>query len=361
MGQGNNINLDVSVIHSYRTFCNKIWQATRYVLGSIQQLSLGTKFVLSGNESTIDRWILSRLARTVKLVNQGFEEYSPFTSTQAIYHFWMDEFCPVYIESTKPLFQGNARFPLFHSDQAAPSLKQAQDASKQVIYFCLETFLKLVHPFMPFVSEELYHHLERRPEDDCPSLMISSYPVASDFESFVCPQAEGFIETFNAAVSSARSLKNTYGIKPKERPVVYIGVAPGSESDEQSLLMRDRLVAAGSVFADLARCQSPAKLQNSEIPKGSFPGVLPNNCVLYLSVLGLVDTAKQIKKLEKDLAKAKKRLVGVEKKLANPKFTNNAPHAAIEKAKQSKVDITSEISTLESNIINWKSIQEASQ
>uniref|UniRef100_A0A8C6VJ20 valine--tRNA ligase n=1 Tax=Naja naja TaxID=35670 RepID=A0A8C6VJ20_NAJNA len=163
--QGRDINLDVNRILGYRYFCNKLWNATRFAIRG-----LGEGFQpppspeLSGSESLVDLWILSRLSHAVELCDMGFQAYDFCGITTAVYNFWLYELCDVYLECLKPVFAG--------SDQAA--IQTAQN----VLYTCLDAGLRLLSPFMPFVTEELFQRLPRRsPSSDPPSICVTPYPT----------------------------------------------------------------------------------------------------------------------------------------------------------------------------------------
>uniref|UniRef100_A0A8C0GQN2 valine--tRNA ligase n=1 Tax=Chelonoidis abingdonii TaxID=106734 RepID=A0A8C0GQN2_CHEAB len=161
--QGRDINLDVNRILGYRHFCNKLWNATKFAVRS-----LGAEFQPppgpepSGAESLIDRWILSRLSLAVELSDAGFQAYDFPGVTTAIYNFWLYELCDVYLECLKPVFaEGEAA---------------AVAAARCTLYTCLDTGLRLLSPFMPFVSEELFQRLPRRTPHAPPSICVTPYP-----------------------------------------------------------------------------------------------------------------------------------------------------------------------------------------
>uniref|UniRef100_A0A8C6HE13 Valine--tRNA ligase n=1 Tax=Mus spicilegus TaxID=10103 RepID=A0A8C6HE13_MUSSI len=165
--QGRDINLDVNRILGYRHFCNKLWNATKFALRG-----LGKGFVPSatpkpeGHESLVDRWIRSRLTEAVRLSNEGFQAYDFPAITTAQYSFWLYELCDVYLECLKPVLNG--------VDQVAA------ECARQTLYTCLDVGLRLLSPFMPFVTEELFQRLPRRTPKAPASLCVTPYPEPSE-------------------------------------------------------------------------------------------------------------------------------------------------------------------------------------
>jgi valyl-tRNA synthetase len=152
---------------------------------------------LTGKESLADKWILNKLNRAIIDTNNYLEQMNFMQATSAVYQFWWDELCDVYLEVLKPVIDGDD--------------KDAKRAAQNVLYTCLDQGLKLLHPFMPFVTEELYQRLPRRPNDTIPSIMISSYPAAvSEWDQ---PTAANDFEFVNHVVHAARSLATEYNIK----------------------------------------------------------------------------------------------------------------------------------------------------
>ncbi|KAL1916953.1 uncharacterized protein VTP21DRAFT_5150 [Calcarisporiella thermophila] len=189
-----NINLDILRVEGYRKFCNKLWNATRFAL-----MRLGEKFEplpaagLTGRESLVERWVLAKLNRAVKETNRALSEKNFMAATSAIHGFWMYNLCDVFVEAIKPL-------TLPDTPDADPAKRSAQDT----LYTCLEAGLKLLHPFMPYLTEELYQRLHRRPQDTIPTIMRAAYPqVVSEYDN---AEAEQDFDLVFEGVKSARSL-----------------------------------------------------------------------------------------------------------------------------------------------------------
>lgn len=213
---GNDINFDIKTMHSYRRFCNKIYQATKYVLGK-----LGEDFVpretsaLTGKESLPEKWILTKMNRAAKQINRALEEREFARSTQISYRYLYDELFAIYIENSKSII----------SDGTTEEARSAMDT----LYTTLETGLRLLAPFMPFLTEELWQRLPRRPGDDTISITIAHYPEYDP--SLDDARSETAYELVLGCSKGIRSLMVEYAIKDKG--VAYI--APLTQMSQDTI------------------------------------------------------------------------------------------------------------------------------
>lgn len=207
--QGRDINLDVLRVQGYRHFCNKIWNASRFTMMNLgDDFSPHDNYELDGSESLVDQWILSRLSYCAKTCNEGFETYAFARVTTACYNFWLYEFCDVYLECTKPV--------MMDSDE------KAKLRTRQILYLCLEAGLRLLSPFMPFVSEELWQRLARRPcEEKVESICVAPYPEA-DAYPYYNEQLESQFEKMMSIVRAVRSLKAEKNLTNKTKTDFHV-------------------------------------------------------------------------------------------------------------------------------------------
>ncbi|KAG9292124.1 hypothetical protein G9A89_005268 [Geosiphon pyriformis] len=207
--EARDINLDVSLLESNRRFCNKLWNATRFAL-----MKLGDNFQprnnaqKTGKESLAERWILHRLNATIKETIDSFNERNFKEATRVVQAFWRDALCDVYIEWIKPIF---------NLEESIPEHAEAQNSAQHTLYTCLEEGIKLLHPFMPFVTEELYQRLPRR-RGDVESIVISKYP--QEQSSYHDEIADVEFENIKSICSTARSLIDKH--KKQINPTIYI-------------------------------------------------------------------------------------------------------------------------------------------
>ncbi len=195
---GQDIALDVKILHGYRKFCNKIYQATKYVVGKLDSDFVPQKTgKLTGNESLAEKWILHKMTIAAKEINDALAEREFNKSTLTVHQYWLDHLCDVYIENSKAILQ----------DGTPQEKRSAQDT----LYTALESALAMIHPFMPFLTEELWQRLPRRPDDKTPSIVVSKYPTYD--ESMDDPKAEEAYELVLNISKGIRSLMAEYSFK----------------------------------------------------------------------------------------------------------------------------------------------------
>ncbi|KAJ2866638.1 valine--tRNA ligase [Coemansia erecta] len=309
------INLDVQRIDGYRKFCNKLWNATRFAL-----MKLGDDFVPlagatpTGCESLAEKWILHRLNIAVRNVNTAFEEMDFMVATSAIYSFWLYDLCDVYIEYIKPITTPDA-------DPAA------RCSAQQTLYTCLDEGLKLLHPIMPFVTEELWQRLPRRRSDDASSICIAPYPEPRD--DYDNSKAEADFEVAMSIAKAGRSLAADYNVLAKS--TFYI-----SNSNEASFA--HTAAQADGIATLIKGCQSITALKPGEdAPAGCTVFSINDEIAMHLLVRGQVDIGSEITKLEGKVSKTLKLKSGLEAKINAPNYTSIVP-VAVREANTTKLN-----------------------
>uniref|UniRef100_A0A8C8VGQ6 Valine--tRNA ligase, mitochondrial n=1 Tax=Pelusios castaneus TaxID=367368 RepID=A0A8C8VGQ6_9SAUR len=205
--QGDDINLDVAMVLSSRHFCNKVWNAIRFTLGA-----LGEGFAPRIPEevcpsSPMDRWILSRLYHTVADCDQHFREYRLHLVTSAIHHFWLHNFCDVYVESVKPVLQSMDQSRILQT--------------RQTLLSCADLGLRLLSPFMPYLTEELWQRLPKPVTDSPPSICVADYPRTGQLAHWCHPEDEDDFLLVQEVKRTVRTLRMTYQLT-RARPPVYL-------------------------------------------------------------------------------------------------------------------------------------------
>ncbi|XP_060570722.1 valine--tRNA ligase-like [Ruditapes philippinarum] len=319
---GRDINLDVLRVQGYRFFCNKLWNATRFAL-----TALGTDFKpkpsaqLCGKENEMELWILSKLSNTVESCKVGFESYDFPTATTACYNFWLYELCDWYLENIKPIIYG--------SDEEAKIICQ------DVLYTCLDVGLRLLHPFMPFVTEELYQRLPRRSSSDPPSICVTPYPLPSD-----CPwrdnKLEEEVDFIQSIVKSVRSVRGDYNITNKMKPELYVKC-----SDEETA----NLVRTHTEMIQVLSLSSCVKV-NEAPPTGCAVQTVSAKCETHFMIKDFIDIDKELKKL----TGKKERLVGqlqkIESSMTKADYETKVPEDVRQKESEKKSELTQEIEKL---------------
>ena len=274
--QGRDINLNVLRVEGYRHFCNKLWNATKFGMTNLAGYVPG---VLPPRDqlASQDRWILSKLQKATAEANKGMLAYDFGSATTAIYSFFLYDLCDVYLELCKPVFG------------ADPT--QAKGA-QAVLYHCIEEGLRLLHPFMPFVTEELWQRLARRAGDEA-SIMISKYPETQ--AALVDEEAESDIKAMLEVVGVVRSMRDSYGLKPSQRPVVFVR---GRSAEVCAVMTRQK-----DNIATLAKTgELSVVAKDGEIEKGCGMRPVGDSAELHLVLKGMVDLDAEIAKLEKSIA-----------------------------------------------------------
>lgn len=206
---GSDINLEIRSIYGYRKFCNKIFQATKYVLGSLPADFVPAKQAAAAPAKTLaERWILHKMNHAAKEVNVAIQDREFARSTAIIYKYWYSELCDVYIENSKAIIRDGT--------------PEERESAIQTLYTALEAALTMIHPFMPFISEEMWQRMPRRPSDETKSIMIAKYPVYN--AALDDPASETAYELVLDCVKAARSLTAEYAIKENADGMVPVSL-----------------------------------------------------------------------------------------------------------------------------------------
>ncbi len=302
---GNDMRFYVERCEAMRNFANKLWNATRFVMMNltIEENRLPDKLELE------DRWILSKLNTLIKEINDNFDSYELGVAANKIYDFIWDTYCDWYIELTKPRLNGE--------DSAA------KEGAQRVLLYVLTEILKLLHPFMPFITEEIYQALPHTGE----ALVIERYPEYSAALSF--PQDEENFEVIMNAIKAVRSRRAEMNVPPSKKPHLII-VSSKADIFETGRVYLSKLAYAGSLtITDTA----PAEAEG-------MVSVVTDEAKMYMPLNELVDIEKERQRIEKELTKAQAELERVEKKLNNESFVSKAPENVVnaerEKAAKAK-------------------------
>ncbi|TBR37603.1 valine--tRNA ligase [Marinomonas agarivorans] len=323
---GRDIKFDLNRLEGYRNFCNKIWNATRYVLMNTEEFDCGQ----NGGDyelSVADRWIISKLQKTEVAVNQAFETHRYDLAAQALYEFMWHEYCDWYLELSKPV--------LWDENSTDKQLL----GTRRTLVRVLEAFLRLAHPMMPFLTEEIWQKVAPmaaiKAADDEQTIMLASYPEA-DVEK-MDETAEADIEWIKSVIEGIRNIRGEMNIAPsKALPIL---LRNGSEQDYVRL--QDNKV----FLQKLAKLEAIQWLAQGESAPMSATALVGEMEVL-VPMAGLIDKEAEIGRLQKELDKALKDLQRIEGKLGNEGFIAKAPEAVVAKEKEKLADLTSIVAKL---------------
>ncbi|CAK4081064.1 unnamed protein product [Aphanomyces euteiches] len=303
--QVGDINLDIQRLVGYRNFCNKLWNATRFAMSHLEggEFHDGLAATVLDNPvvNARDRFILSRLHNTIATANNALASYSFGEVTTALYHYWLYDVCDVYLELIKPVMSG---------DDAAAKL-----TAQQTLYICLEFGLRLLHPIMPFVTEELWQRLPGSRSKT--SICISDYPEAHQFAKWANPEAEANMELIKEIIHAGRSLRAEYGLPNNARPTCFLKCEDAALKAVIETQIED--------FCTLAKAGETKCLLDTAPPAGCAIHVLNDKLQLHILLSGLVDFANEISKLEKKLQKLLPSLTALEKKRAKDDYLTKVP------------------------------------
>ena len=314
---GRDINLDILRVEGYRKFCNKIYQATKFVLGRLgEDYTPPATLAKTGNESLVEKWILHKLTVATKNASAGFENREFGESTNHIYNFWY-ELCDVYIENSKALIQ----------DGTQEQKKSAQDT----LFTCIDSALRLIHPYMPFVTEEMWQRLPRRAGEPAESIVNAKYPeYESEFDDIKSYEA---YELVLEITKGARSLLSQYNIIKNGQ--VYVESNNKATFDIASE-QQDSIV---SLIKGVEQITVVSK--TSDVPSGCALQAIGTDCTVHVLVKGQIDLDSEIAKVSKKLASALEFKDKTQESIG--KFTEKTNEAAKESAFKRLENFTAEI------------------
>ncbi|BDE96577.1 valine--tRNA ligase [Raoultibacter timonensis] len=307
-------------LESSRNFANKIRNAARFVMMNLDGYVPGDPEPVT----PADKWIFSRLAGLVARIDEAFEAYEFGEITRELYSFFWNEFCDWYIEFSKSRLGGSA------DDRAA---------CQRNLVFVLDTALRLLHPIMPFVTEEIYRDL---PVDktDAPYLIVASWPDSAALAHYVDADAERAIQMVTEAVSGIRSTRSRYGISPKTE----LSVAVKADAHDVELLeAQRRLLIDMANLGELTIAADAVKPAESSI-------ALAAGLEVYIVLSGLVDFEAERVRLEKERAKVSADAAKLEKKLSNPGFLAKAAPEIVEKDRAKCAELTDMLARIEEQL-----------
>ncbi|HEX4894866.1 MAG TPA: valine--tRNA ligase [Solimonas sp.] len=298
---GRDIRFDASRASGYRNFCNKIWNAARFVLMNTEGQDCGQDESLPVTLSAADRWVISRLQKLEAEAAEHFRAYRFDLLSQSLYQFIWNEYCDWYLELSKPALQ---------SGDAA-----AQRGTRRTLVRVLETALRLLHPLMPFITEEVWQRIAPLAGKQGPSIMLQPYPVAQPEK--IDEAAEADIEWLKAFILGVRQIRGEMDIAPgKVLPLLLQNAATADRQRVERLLPSIQF---------LARVEAPRLLAEGETAPESATALL-GGMSLLVPMAGLIDKDAELGRLAKQIAKLEKDLAATETRLGNPNF-GKAPEA----------------------------------
>jgi len=318
-------------VESYRNFANKIWNAARFCLLNSEGAEVKPE-ILEQSTALHDRWIVSRLNKTARDLNAAIDAYEFHGAVQTLYHFFWDDFCDWYIELAK----------------ADVTAEQPSTEARTRLLTVLEQALRLLHPFMPYITEELWQrlpgdkHLHPAYQNAEPTVMLTAYPEGA--ASLIDEAAESQMQAIIELISRVRNIRSEMNIKPAER--IPIVIAAPDES------LRRVFSAAREQISRLVRASEVSVIGRLEAPKASARAVLSGGAELAVPLEGLIDFEQERRRLQREQEKLQAEAAKLEAQLSNPNFVSRAPVERVSEVRDRIAAIAQQSSQLQQTVEN---------
>jgi valyl-tRNA synthetase len=323
---GQDVLFSVDKCEIGRNFANKIWNAGRFLLMNAQNIPVNKK-LLEKHIDFADEWIISHFHLTLVLLNTAMDNFEVNNATKILYSFVWNDFCDWYLEMIKTrLYLPAGRQGSDDDEVKSATLTRALNL--------FDEMLKLVHPFMPFITEELWQLIEERKEGE--SISTSEYPKLNN--KLIKPAAESEMEMVQGIVYSLRNIRGEMNIPPSKSIDTYI---KSSEVKKHQI----------DYIKKLANVENILTGKDIKKPEASASAVFSNS-EIYVPLKGLIDLDVERQRIEKEISRLERSLMGIDKKLSNEKFVNNAPADVVEKEKTKQRDWAGKLDKLKELLSN---------
>lgn len=317
---GRDIRFDMKRVEGYRNFCNKLFNASRYVLMNTEGMDPAN---VPEQRNPIDRWIISRLQHTEAAVAEHINEYRFDLAATALYEFIWNEYCDWYLEMAKPILTGNAT-------------DEQKQATRVTLVEVLEATLRLAHPFMPFITEELWQQVAPLANKSGPTVSLQPYPVSE--AALIDEQALAEIEWVKQVVMGVRRIRSEMNINPGKR--LPLSLAQASDTDI------DRVEQHRELLTFVARLDTITVLKDeNEAPESAV--ALVDQLKLMIPMAGLIDKEAELARLTRETDRLSKEVSRLSGKLSNPGFTDKAPAKVVAGEQQKLNDARASLAELQ--------------
>lgn len=321
--QGQDVYLSEGKFELGRNFANKIWNASRFILMNLKPEDIKVdlcEFYKAEELTFPDRWILSRFYSTLGYVTKCLDEFKFNEAANSIYEFFWHEFCDWYIEMVK--------------------LSISEKRTQVILYKILEKSLRMLHPFMPFVTEEIWQKLPREHSGDGESIMIQPWPHVQ--KQMISAQTEEKMQRLIEVVTAIRNMRSVWNIDPKTKVDAILNTA----NPEDEKILKD----SGDIIMKLSRVSN---LQVGKFPKPASSAVsVVRDIEVYVPLAGLIDFDKEKARLAKEEARIEKEINNITARLSDEKFTSKAPEDIVKKQRDYKEELVVQLGKLRDNLKN---------
>ena len=320
---GRDIKFDIGRMEGFRNFCNKIWNAARYVMMNSEGKTVPESLSLE-HCSVADRWVMSRFENAAKAIEESMQHYRFDLASQTLHEFIWNEYCDWYVELSKPVLW----------DEKANS--EGAQATRWVLLSILEQSLRLLHPFMPFITEEVWQKVAPLLGKNGDSIMIETYPLFD--QSKLDSEAEEHIEWIKGVVVAIRNIRGEMDVPPAKS--IKVMLRNGASADQ------GKLEEYRPYLQKLAKLESIEWLTpDDEVPAAATG--LYQELEILVPLAGIIDVEAERARLSKEIAKLEGALKSVTGKLNNAKFVDNAPDAVVAKEREKQEKITQALRSLQ--------------
>jgi len=330
---GRDINWDMTRLEGYRNFCNKLWNASRYVLMNTENEDCGHDGSKDYELGVADRWIISQLQRTEQSVNKAINDYRFDLAATTLYEYIWNQYCDWYLELSKPVLW---------DDNASAARKKG---TRRTLVRVLDAILRLSHPLIPYITEEIWQSVGTLAGQSGDTLMLAPYPQPD--QSKIDSQADEQIAWLKTLIVGIRNIRGEMGISPgKAIPVLLRG---GHQSD------RDNLELSQQLLTKLANIEHIEWLdENSEAPMSST--ALAGDLEILVPMAGLIDVSAEIDRLEREITKFETEMSKISGKLSNENFVQRAPEPVVAKERERLGEVESAVSRLQNQVTELKAL-----
>ena len=323
---GRDIKFDMKRVEGYRNFANKIWNATRFVMMNCEEQVIGQE-VRQDLWELPEQWIVSRLQKAEQAVQTAFATYRLDLAAQAIYEFIWNEYCDWYVELTKPVL----------NDENVSVERKAE--VRRVLLSVMEASLRLAHPLMPYLTEEIWQTLAPKLNISGETIMLAQYPVAD--QALVNEQAEADMQWLQGLIGAVRNIRGEMGLgNARLLPVLLQNTTDAEKA---------QIARIEPLFKALAKVESITFLADAEQPPLSSSSVVGHVSV-FVPMKGLIDPKAELGRLQKDLDKVQKQHDQIATKLANEGFVAKAPAAVVEGEKVKLAEFADQLAKIKANM-----------
>eukprot|EP01022_Parablepharisma_sp_SALTPOND_P000803 TRINITY_DN105074_c1_g1_i1.p1 TRINITY_DN105074_c1_g1~~TRINITY_DN105074_c1_g1_i1.p1 ORF type:complete len:1027 (+),score=129.76 TRINITY_DN105074_c1_g1_i1:1225-4305(+) len=334
MNQGTNINLDIKRVVGYRHFCNKLWNAVKFALMYIPKDFKPASDLLQLPLSFADKWVLSALSDTVREVNEDYESFNFGNAMNSLHDFWLHKLCDVYLEAVKPSLQAKAD-------------PKVMNAAHNTLYKCVHAGLRLLHPAMPFITEELFQRLPG-PEAKTDSISTSPFPA---FEAqYYHADYAALMDLLMDVVQSTRSMISTLNISPKNRPKMEIAC-----KDESKLPFFGENASLISTLAKIGEVET----RKDHALEGCIMHVINPNISLYLQVKGMIDVKTEVARLEKKVGQLEGMAKKIQQKMSVKNYETKVPEEVRKENNEKLNNTMHEIDVLKTCIVDLQKMAQS--